>query len=328
MKVLVLGARGFAKIHLDSLSRLGVDISVFDRNQEALNEARNDYSIADTYSDLGEALSSDAEVVDIVLPHNLHRDVSVTAFRKGKHVLIEKPIATTVHEAEEMVALAKQAGVKFMVSEQYYFDTTARWVIDAVEAGKIGKLITVVIRDQRLYQKNGWRSRKDLMGGGALIDGGIHFVDTMLNIGGEYSNVKSSVYHGCSSLEGEDTSVAILDFKNGAHGLLLYTWSYPFSPKLPSFEVIGSEGSIVEDIQTHPKVDFKYMTGKRYAFGMPVLNGKTVELELEDVFDRAIGGFIESVETGGDVPMKPELAIRDLSCVMDIYEKGNHPDRV
>ncbi len=322
MKILVLGSRGFGKVHLDSWKKLNVEIALYDRNEKLLEEAAEAYGATETFSDIPEALSSDADIVDIILPHNMHREVAISAISRKKHVLIEKPVATSVADAELMIEEAARAGVKFMVAEQYYFDASVRYAVAAVAEGKIGRVHTIIVRDQRLYSKNGWRAKANVMGGGSLIDGGIHFVDTLLNFGGDYRSIRPVVYHGSSSIEGEDTSISLFDFKSSAHGLLFYTWSYPHSPRVPSYEIIGSEGSIVEDITTHPEVDFKYMSGIRYAFGKPVLNGKTVDIKIEDVFDKEIGGFLRAVEEDGELPMDPRVAKRDLSAVLEIYRTG------
>ncbi len=325
MKTLVLGSRGFGKVHLDSWKKQNVEIALYDRNEKILEETAEAYGATETFSDLTKALSSDAEIVDIILPHNMHRAVALDAISRKKHVLIEKPIATTVADAELMIETAARTGVKFMVAEQYYFDSSVRYAVRAVNEGKIGRVHTIIVRDQRLYSKNGWRTDAKVMGGGSLIDGGIHFVDTLLNLGGDYRSIRSAAYHGSSSIEGEDTSISLFDFKSSAHGLLFYTWSYPYSPRLPSFEVIGSEGSIVEDVGTHPEVDFKYMSGIRYAFGKPVLNGKTVDIKIEDVFDKEIGGFLKAVEERSEPPMDPVIAKRDLAAVLEIYKAGTTP---
>ncbi len=322
MKVIVLGANGFGKIHLASLSRMDVEIEIFSRNREVLNELSEVYDIRKTYTDLDEALSSNADVADIILPHNLHREVAVRAMRSGKHVLIEKPIATDVSDADEMINESRKNNVKFMVAEQYYFDSSARWVMDAIRNGKIGKLHALIVRDQRLYGGHGWRIKSSIMGGGALVDGGIHYIDTILNFGGAYSEVKSYTSKGISSIEENDTTFALFRFNNGATGSFFYSWSYIDPVRVPAFEVIGTEGSIVEDMETKPKVDFKYMTGVRHAFGRPVLNGKTVDVEIEDAFDNEIGGFLRSVSENINVPFDPTLALRDLRAVKDIYRNA------
>lgn len=319
MKVLILGANGFGRLHLNSWSRMGVDIEVFGRNRIALEESAAMYGVKKLYNTLAEALNSDADIFDIVLPHNLHMDIALKAMQKKKHVLIEKPLATEINDGMKMIEEGERQKVKFMVAEQYYFDSTSVWLRKAVASGQIGRLQTIIIRDQRLYSNHGWRTKKESMGGGALIDGGIHFVDTILNLGGDYEGLKSYVTKGSSTLEEMDTTMCLFAFRGGGKGFLFYCWSYPQPPRVPGFEIIGSEGSIVEDLSTKPQVDFKYMKGKRYAFGLPVLNGRAVELEVKDAFDEEIGGFLKSVQNDAPVPMDPSIALRDLRAVKDIY---------
>ncbi len=319
MKVLLIGANGFGRLHLDSLSRMDVDIEVFARNADALKEIAGNYSISRIYDDLPTALTSDADVVDIVLPHNMHREIAVECMRRKKHVLIEKPIATEITDAVQMINAGKHEKVKFMVAEQYYFDTSANWVVEAIRSGKIGSVLSVLVRNQRLFSGTGWRVRKETMGGGALVDGGVHFIDTFLNFGGEYSSVKAVSSKGIAPIEETDTTMSIFSFRSGAIGFLYYSWSYPYAPQVPAFEVVGTEGTIVEDVNTRPTVDFKFMKGKRYAFGLPVLNGKPVDIDIADAFDTEISGFLKSVREDTPVPMDPSVALRDLAAVKDIY---------
>lgn len=319
MKVLLIGANGFGRLHLDTLSRMDIDIEVFARNIAALKEVSQDYDIGKIYSNITEALKSDADVVDIVLPHNMHSVISTKAMNRKKHVLVEKPIAMDVLEGERMIKESVKQGVKFMVAEQYYFDTSASWARETVRSGKIGKLLSIIVRDQRFFTGGGWRVKKEEMGGGALIDGGIHFVDTLLNFGGEYRDVKAYTSKGLSSIEESDTAMSLFAFRNGALGFLYYCWSYPHSPRVPGFEIVGSDGTIIEDVTTKPKADFRFMGGKRHAFGLPTLNGKKVELEIQDVFDAEIGQFLKSVREDTPVPMDPALCLRDLKAVKDIY---------
>lgn len=323
MKVTVIGANGFGKIHMASWNRMGVELEIFSRSQAARDQAASTYGAVKSYSSIDEALSSGAEIVDIILPHNMHRDVAVEAMRRGKHVLLEKPIATDIAEAEEMIAESRKQNVKFMVAEQYYFDSASAWVRDAIASGSVGKVNAVIIRDQRFFAGEGWRRVADVMGGGALVDGGIHYVDTLLNFGGGYSDVKSFTSKGGAPIEEDDTAFALFRFDSGAIGSLFYCWSYRNAVRVPAYEVIGTDGSIVEDMNTKPLVDFKYMEGTRHAFGRPVLNGSVVDIEIGDAFDAEIGGFLASVEKNEKVPFSPELALRDLRAVKDIYSNSS-----
>ncbi|BBD73157.1 hypothetical protein HS1genome_1546 [Sulfodiicoccus acidiphilus] len=205
MEVVVLGCRKFGKVHLRALSSLKVPYSIMERNPDVLKDCASTFSPLRTFSSIDEVLRSNADVVDVVLPHNLHRQVVVEALKAGKHVLVEKPIATTVEEGEDMIKASKEYRRKFMVAEQYFFDPTVKAVSSMIREGKLGKVHTIVVRDQRFYDHTGWRTDPTVMGGGALIDGGIHYVDTILNFGGDYEGLTASVSHVGSTLKGRTT---------------------------------------------------------------------------------------------------------------------------
>lgn len=323
MKVTLIGGNGFGKLHGESYKQLGIEFSVYDRNLEVLEYYRKNYGVKNVFDNIEDALHSDSDMVDIVLPHKMHREISIKAMELGKHVIMEKPIATTVEEATEIIEASVKNNVKFMVAEQYNFDPSLNMAIKLVNENKIGKVHTIIVRDQREYKKTGWRSKKDQMGGGALIDGGIHYIETILDIGGDYRKIDSYSYHGGSSLEGEDTTVALFHFVSGSHGMFFYSWAYRDFPRLPSYEIIGEEGSIYEDVQSRPQEEFKSMTGIRYVYGNPVLNGEKVEIHKEDVFNLEIKGFIDSIKSNTEVPYSHNKAIRNLKAILDIYRRGD-----
>ena len=321
IEIILLGGNGFGKVHAKTYKDLGYDFSVYDRIEEVLKGYAEEYQVKRTYDDISAAINSECDVVDIVVPHIMHKEIALKAMKSKKHVLIEKPIATTRDDANSMMSESTKNKVKFMVAEQYFFDQCLKDAMRLISENKIGRVHTIITRDQRLFDKKGWRNVEGEMGGGALIDGGIHLVETMLDIGGPYEDIHAVTYNGGSSLEGEDNSVALFSFKNGAHGIFYYTWSYDHAPQLPSYEIVGSEGSIIEDMETKHKVDFKYQPSPRHAFGMPILNGKRFETEIVDVFDAEISGFLEAIEDDTEVPYSPELALRDLDAVLRIYGK-------
>lgn len=321
MEIVVVGVRGFGKVHLRSLK--GVDVSIVERDESVVKDVTSTYRIKNVYTSYEEALKSDAEIIDLAVPHNLHRDFAIRAFEKGKHVIIEKPIAPTEDEAKEMIRSAKSHGLKLNVAEQYHFDPSLNRAASLIKEGAIGRVQTIIVRDQRIYDKSGWRAKSESMGGGALIDGGIHYVHTMLMLGGKYSNLISRVSKGGSSLEGEDNSVSLFDFNNGSNGILYYSWTYRNPPAVPSFEIIGSEGSIYEIPGTRSQEDFK-KPERRTAFGDIALNGVPLHVETYDVFEREMSEFIRSVKEDISEPLPPEMALEDLKTVLEIY---NHSKR-
>ena len=86
------------------------------------------------------AKSPQVQALDIALPHHLHRDAVVAALGAGKHVMVEKPLARTLEEADEMLEAARRAGVLFLVAEDYRFMPQARRARELIEQGKIGEV--------------------------------------------------------------------------------------------------------------------------------------------------------------------------------------------
>jgi predicted dehydrogenase len=313
MEVLVLGCRGWGKVHLEALQKLDLEVSAFARTDGAIEECSKHARLKKSFTDVNEAIDSSADVIDIVLPHNMHKDIAIKALEKGKHVLVEKPIATTVQDAWEMVNTARKMKRKFMVTEQFFFDPSVKVARELIEEGKIGKVHTIIVRSQSKWKGGGWRASMKEMGGGNLIDGGIHFMDTFLNIGGEYDQVKSFTYRTGDIIEGEDETMALFRFKVGAYGMFYYSWNYPNPPLLPRFEIVGDLGSIVENAEVKLKKPY----------GPLIVNGRPWHIEDVDVYYELLKGFIKSIEEDSEVPFPPELAVRDLEGVMAIYSASS-----
>lgn len=318
MEFLVVGCRGFGKYHLDALSKLDVDISIMERDRETVEYCRDNYTIKHVYDQYDEVLKSRADVIDLVVPHHLHAPMSQKAFNSGKHVLVEKPIATSLEDADSMILASQRSGRKFMITDQYHFDPAIARIKDSIAKNEIGRVHTIIIRNQRLHSGPDWRSIGDYNGGGALIDGGIHYVNSMLNIGGEYDNVVSRNYTGNRGSKVEDTTMAIFDFKSGAKGLLFYSWAYSGNLQAPSYEIIGDDGFILEDVGSKPSNGFHGRRGMR-AYGDPVVNNRLIQVGEYDVFVAEMQGFIDSIENDDDVPFSPADARRDLEAVLKIY---------
>ncbi len=322
MKVVVVGCRGWGQVHLRALSQLGLDLEIVERNKEAARTCIEKYGVKKVHEDYSSALSSDADIVDLVVPHHLHKDMTLAALKAGKHVLVEKPIARNEKEALDMINAAKAARKKLMVTDQFHFDPAVKAVMGLIREGRLGRVHTIIVRSQVLGRPRDWRTRLEEMGGGALIDGGVHFVNTLLNFGGEYVEVKAYAYRAFVQMEGDDTSMALFKFKSGAYGLFFYSWAYPNPPLLPSYEVVGDAGVVVEDLETKRKT---WAPPRYRVYGDPVLNGQKLDIPDVDVFAEMFKGFIEAVEEDLEVPYPPELALRDLKGVLDIYRAAGVP---
>ena len=181
---------------------------------------------ADFFGSYEEA-AADSRVQSLYLctPHHLHMEHALMAARFSKHILVEKPIARTLEEGERMVAAARDAGVKLMVAENYRFMPVVQKAWELVGQGAIGTLRFIQIQEEAAYAIDGWRTSREMMGGGVAIDGGIHSVDILVNLAGMPEEVyASSLPRVLPNLEGEDGIVLMARLKGGAAGLINHSW--------------------------------------------------------------------------------------------------------
>ncbi|MEM2926855.1 MAG: Gfo/Idh/MocA family oxidoreductase [Candidatus Bathyarchaeia archaeon] len=191
------------------------------------------------------------EVIGVYTPSGMHCDHAIKAMEAGKHVFIAKPMDIRVEKCDEAINIAKRMGVVLAVDFQMRYDDLNRRIKEALNAGKLGRLLLADLRmkwwrDQSYYDggfPKGWRSLKGTEGGSAANQG-VHFLDLLLWWLGPVRTVygmSGTLAHG---IETEDISMALLTFRNGAWGsIITTTFSYP---SLGSrIELTGDRGTIV-----------------------------------------------------------------------------------
>lgn len=179
-----IGAGGIALTHMHYLSKLeGVQIAAAsDVSEKALAKAVDQYKIPATFSDYAAMLKEvpDLDAVSVCTPNGLHAANTIAALNAGKHVMVEKPMAMNAREGRQMLDAAKKAGKQLIVGFQSRFDPKTRFIRDQVDAGAFGKIMYV--RAQALRRRGipnwGVFGRKDLQGGGPMIDIGVHILET------------------------------------------------------------------------------------------------------------------------------------------------------
>jgi len=189
------------------------------------------------------------ELVAIGSPSGLHAEQGIAAVRRGLHVLTEKPIDITLERADALIAEARKAQVQLGVFFQDRCKPDILMVKNAVDAGVLGNPILVDARVKwyrppDYYSNSRWRGTWALDGGGALINQAVHTLDLMLWIFGEVKAVQAICKTAWHAIETEDTLIAMLEFANGALGVLQATTSvFPGYPR--RLELTGSEGTLI-----------------------------------------------------------------------------------
>jgi predicted dehydrogenase len=160
------------------------------RADQVGNGARAVTEVADVLTD------PNVDAVEICTPHHLHPEAVIGAARAGKHILCQKPLAKTLAECDAMIEAARQAGVVLYYAETNRTMPAAVGLKRALDEGRIGRLIGIQATYAHWqggeYMTTAWRYDPNITGGGQLLDGGIHYVDVMLHVGGPAESFPAS----------------------------------------------------------------------------------------------------------------------------------------
>ncbi len=220
---------------------------VTDIRQESAHAFGQKYG-AKAFATLEELLTSDIDAVCICTPSGLHASQAIQAANSGKHIVLEKPIGITAEQLDGLEEAVERNGVKLCAVSQYLFSQAMEQAKQAVESGRLGKLILgditmKFLRTREYYQSSSWRGTWAMDGGGALMNQGIHGVGMLLYLMGPVKRVTAHVRTLYHQIEVEDTAVALLEFENGALGHIVGTTSvYPGYPRV--LQVTGENGTI------------------------------------------------------------------------------------
>jgi predicted dehydrogenase len=274
-----------------------------------------DYAVrfngADAFGSYEQAVADTrVEAVYVCTPHHLHREHAALAFRAGKHVLVEKPIAGTMADSEAMIAAAASTAVTFMVAENYRFLPPVRETKRLIEEGRVGRVRLLQLHEQYPFQPGGWRRRRDLNGGGVLIDGGIHKLSAVAYLTGRPTEVYArEVLPGLPGLEAEDGAVVITRDGGGVVGLINHSWSV--APPSPHswVSISGSEASLY------------FEPGKTWLRITDAVSETTVELDnYGNGLVPMAREFLASIQEGRPPAMTGADGLADLATALAAYE--------
>lgn len=191
---------------------------------------------------------SDADIVDICTPHALHAPMAIAAARAGKHILVEKPMALTVRDAQQMIDTAQNHGVKLMVVKQNRYNVPIRLTRDALSQGWLGPVHMVLCnvlwnRHDGYYNDSPWRGRR-AQEGGALFTQVSHFLDLLIWWFGDVTKAQAIVDTRGHRIEVEDCGAAALQFSSGAVASVTWTTCVHRQNYEGSITIIGERGTI------------------------------------------------------------------------------------
>jgi len=298
-------------------------VAVADVNEERAKGLAKKYGAQSYYKDYRDMLRNpEVEAVAVVVPDYLHRQPAVDAAMAGKHLLVEKPLATTVEDAEAIVRAAKDAGVKLMVDFHNRWDPPFAAAKDAIEKGELGAPLLLYMRHSNAIkvptEMLTWLPKSSSI----VFWLGSHSVDLVRWLVADeveqvYSVSRSKVL-ASKGFNSDDFFASILEFRRGAVATVENAWMLPNTlPVLGDFiaEIVGEKGSIRITIVGNNCIDKATETSYTQpdVLIFPTVHGKSKGFAGESIvhFIECIAGNRQPMATGED-----GLAVTKILCAI------------
>lgn len=321
IRTMVIGARkGYEHALAYHLSDKAELVWIADLDEERGAKAAADFGCGYT-ADWRKALA-DVDAVSIATPHHLHAPMALEAIAAGKHVLVEKPLATTEEDGLRLIRAAEDQGVVLMVGYNLRFRPEVQRLKEAIEREEYGKPFSAQCwTEVSLRPKEGsWLTRKETLGGGVLFSHGCHYIDLLQWLLGQPVQAAGvGTRLGTEWLEGEGTHHSILKFAGGAIAHLTTSWgmAYRSTPAI---------------LQVHTPQACLILSGRKLeavaAGGRKTLLETPVEGKIDDSVIGEVDHFLDCIRSGRTPSMDGREGLRSLRLVWSIYEQESRLERL
>jgi predicted dehydrogenase len=247
-------------------------VAVANHREESALAFADRYGIPRVTTDW-EALAADpgVDAAIVATPNALHAPQSEALLRNGKHVMVEKPMATTVAECERMIAAARAGGASLMVAHCWRFRDEVIALRDRIAAGELGEVVkTRGYGVHAGWGPSGWFVDPELAGGGALVDMGVHAIDTARFLLGDPEPGTVCAAIGTRYAEGrytvDDDGILLIGWSNGTNSVVESGWWQPHLGGLEAdTEVYGTAGYARIWPPEPPSEDYEHCTQPMYS---------------------------------------------------------------
>jgi len=254
---------GVGQWHLEEFQKVpeAEVVALCDLDESKLMDAGRKYGVSRLYTDYRELVEDPrVDAVSICLPNYLHAPAAIAALEAGKHVLVEKPLARTPEEAREIIAARDRSGKKAMVAMKFRFLPEAAYIRRLWEEGKFGEVyygFNSYIRPVGKGIHRAWFYRRELSGGGALIDNGVHLLDITWYLmgcpkpveafGATYAEFGPRGKGGvppedAGAFDVDDFACGMVRFEGGASVLIENGWAAHIDRRVIAARIFGTEG--------------------------------------------------------------------------------------
>ena len=316
-----IGMLGFEHMHAYSYAaalRTLPDVEItaaWDDDKKRLEEACRNFKIKKKSTDLDKILSMPLDAVIICARNVAHVNSAIAAARAGKHILCEKPLATTMEDANLMIDACKQAGVTLMTAFPCRYIPQISRARQLYRDGVLGKLFAVRTTNHG-SMPGGWFIQPELSGGGAVIDHTVHVIDLLRWITGlEVTQVFAEMDTRLHDIPCEDVGMLMFMLGDSVFGTLDTSWSRPASYSIwgdVTLKFVGSDGLLEVDgfpqalhiFDNHGQRQHNTMSG-----------GDNADLEM-------IKEFVSCVREGHQPPITGEDGMKALEVALGAYRSA------
>lgn len=340
VRVLILGAAFSADLHSDGYARLrdkAEIVGIADKDQDRIKALAERYGFTGykAYDDFKVAIEDcDCDLVDICLPNFLHYEPALLAIEKGRDIISEKPLATTVEHAQAMVDAAKKKGTHIYYAEDWLFAPAINRALELIKEGSIGELKYMRLREAHSGSHSPFAQKIAYCGGGSMIHLGIHpvcfalaqknnewtEVVAMTSGGGE----KNMIHNG---MEGEDWAAAIIRFKDGTAALCEGNY-VTFGGMEDVIDFYGDTGCLHVDLTFSSALNGFSQKGFSYTVEKSEVNVGWARPAVDEKYNvgyaAEIATFIDCCARGVDanVGMRGEDGLEALKVINYIYQSA------
>lgn len=293
---------------------------------QVFTESFTDVSGMKCFRNAAELLECDLDIIFVCLPNNIAAEVTIAALKKGVHVFCEKPPGRTVQDIKNVIdeeKLHPELKLKYGFNHRFHDSVReALRIIQSEELGKVVNLRGVYGKSRVIPFSGGWRSKRDIAGGGILLDQGIHMVDLMRLFCGEFIEVKSFVSNDYWQHDVEDNAYAIMKDEKGRIAMLNSSatqWQHKFSLDISLTEgyielsgILSGSKSYGEEKIVYGKRDEESDNGQMKSTTIKFLNDNSWRDEIYEFADAIL--LNKKIQSGTSYD-----ALQTMKLVYSIY---------
>lgn len=309
-------------------------IAVMDTDINAAERCKKKYNAKYAFQTVEELLSiEEIDAVYIASPVFCHKEQCILAAKAKKHILLEKPMGLNISESREIADICEAHGVKLGVAFMMRFHSYHQIMRELVHNGVIGEVVSARAQFTCLYpeMENCWRQKKELSGGGAMLDMAIHSIDVIRYITGlEISKTAGIIGNQIYKYSVEDAGAVVYKMNNGAICTVESSFNIPDEVSVSKLEIYGTNGCIIAKgtLSQEEGGEIEVLAASNDKNYDANQNRKCVEplpvkVTFGNMYTKEIEAFSDAVIGKAEIPVTAEDAILSQKAIEDLYKGEN-----